>query len=150
MLTVWWIAALILGGIHVILSRWRDFGSPVILGFGVAIASQNRPLDASEFGCIVAGLLLLLFGWWRANRREIYRPVLTGLSLTIVAIAIALPTFCVWMSPDIPLQTLSTVLSVGCGFIGGLFAILSLERPRPKMAQNPTLRRRVPINERQS
>lgn len=148
MLTVWWIAALILGGIHVILSRWRDFGSPVILGFCVAIVLQNRSPLVDEWLYIVAGVLLLLFGWWRANRREVYRPVLTGLSLTIAVVAIGMPTFCSWVSPDIPQRTVTELTAIICGLTCVLFAVLSLERPRPKMAQNPTLRRTVPINER--
>ena len=147
MLTVWWIAALILGGIHVILSRWRDFGSPVILGFGVAIVLQNRTLAVDEWLYVRAGVLLLLAGWWRANRREVYRPVLTGLSLTIVVVAIGMPTFCSWVSPDISQRTVTELVAIVCGIICVLFAVLSVERPRPKMAQNPTLRRRVPINE---
>ena len=147
MLTVWWIAALILGGIHVFLSHWRDLGSPVILSFGVAIASQSNVLTVLEYLWIFLGVLMVLMGWVRANRRAIYRPILTGCSLFIVALVVGMPTVCVWWSPDMPGQSLVDGSVISGVFFCALFGVLALERPRPRALVHPQLRRSVPITE---
>ena len=113
------LAAVLLGAVQCVLSRWRDLGPLTVGAGGVAVVLQASP---DVLGAVGVAAVLAAFGWARGGRRGVGRPALDGLALGAAVVAGAVAAVAIRAGLDEPTVRATAAAAVGLAAVvlGGL------------------------------